>query len=119
MGRNPFPLAMADETSNSRALTVAEAANVIADLPDYASVLAFVGDDDRKGVTEAADLRSAALAGLAPDPTAPRDALRLGLPDGPASKPGKPLEESGQGKVTVRTAWPVDSFEHGLKGVPV
>lgn len=46
------------------------------------------------------------------------DALRLGTPPGPEAQPGKPLETGGQGKVTVRTRWPVDRFEHGLKGVP-
>ena len=50
--------------------------------------------------------------------THPPEALRLGLPDPVSARPGKPLSDSGQGKVTVRTAWPVDRFEHGLKGVP-
>lgn len=36
----------------------------------------------------------------------------------PASVPGKPLEEKGgQGKVLVRTRYPVDRFEHNVKGV--
>lgn len=50
--------------------------------------------------------------------TAPPEATRLGLPDGPAAQPGKPLTNGGQGEVTIRTRWPVDSFEHGIKGVP-
>lgn len=51
-------------------------------------------------------------------PAGSSDVLRLGLPDGPASQPGKPLEK-GQGNVTVRTRWPIDSFDSGIKGVPV
>lgn len=43
---------------------------------------------------------------------------RLGLPDGSQSKPGKPFEKGGKGKAIVRVAWPHDSFEHGIKGVP-
>ena len=53
-----------------------------------------------------------------PAATHPPEALRMGLPDGPESLPGKPFEK-GQGTVTVRTRWPVDSFDHGVKGVPV
>lgn len=45
-------------------------------------------------------------------------ATRLGLPAGPESKPGKPLQEGGQGKALVRTRYPVDRFDHGVDGVP-
>lgn len=50
--------------------------------------------------------------------THPPEALRLGLADDVRSTPGKPFEK-GQGKATVRTRWPVDSFDSGVKGVPV
>lgn len=110
---------MADETQQSKDLTVPEAANAIAELPDYASVLAFVGDDDRKGVVEAVDRRAAELAVAPSAPTSPDGVTRLGLGDSPASKPGKPLEKAGSGNVTVRTPWPIDSFEHGISGLPI
>ena len=108
---------MADDPQKSADLNVPEAANVIADLSTYDEVLAFVGDDDRKGVVEAVDRRAADLAGLSPEPTTDTGVTRLGLPDSSAAQPGKPLE-AGSGAVTVRVRWPHDSFEHGLKGVP-
>lgn len=58
----------------------------------------------------------------ADDPTAttPEEGLRLGVTaSGSAHLPGAALEEGGKGKKLVRTRWPVDSFEHGLKDVPV
>lgn len=56
----------------------------------------------------------------APDPTAttPEGGLRLDdAADNPAAKPGKALEEGGQGKATVRVPWPHDRFEHNVDGV--
>ena len=35
----------------------------------------------------------------------------------PASAPAKPLEKGGQGKAIVRTRYPVDRFDHSVKGV--
>jgi hypothetical protein len=36
----------------------------------------------------------------------------------PQADPAKPAEaKSGSGTVTLRTAYPVDRFEHGVKGV--
>lgn len=52
--------------------------------------------------------------------TTPPEGVRLGITEsGSAHLPGAPLEEGGKGKKLVRTRWPVDSFEHGLKDVPV
>lgn len=69
--------------------------------------------DETKETTQAEAPQGA--ASVSADPP---EALRLALPDGPAAKPGRPFEK-GQGKAIVRVRWPHDSFEHGLKGVPV
>lgn len=107
---------MADTPEHSKSLTVAEAADVIAGLPTYEAVLAFVGDDERSGVLKAVDDRSAELA--APSPELDAGATRLAASPGPEAKPGSPLEEGGSGKAIVRTRYPVDRFEHSVAGVP-
>lgn len=51
-------------------------------------------------------------------PTQSGQALHLSdATPAPGSTPGKPLEKSGTGKVVVRTRYPVDRFEHNVKGV--
>lgn len=109
---------MPETPEHSKSLTVEEAANVIAALPTFESVLAFVGDDERKGVVEAANRRGEDLASTAVSGDADAQGTRLGSPPGPEAKPGKPLEQGGSGKAVVRTRYPVDLFQHGVAGVP-
>jgi hypothetical protein len=46
----------------------------------------------------------------------PDEAIRTDAP--PASQPeAKPAEAGGSGNKTIRTAYPIDRFEHNVKGV--
>lgn len=60
---------------------------------------------------------TAAPAATVLDPSLSGDGVRL---DAPGLPEGKPLKDSdAKGKVTVRTRYPIDVFEHGLKDIPV
>lgn len=107
---------MPEAAENSKSLTVAEAAGRIASLSTWPEVLAFVEGDERKGVVEAANRRGDDLAAPSPDDEA--GGARLASEPGPEARPGVPFSEGGSGKVTVRTRYPVDRFEHGVDGAP-
>lgn len=105
---------MADDAKHSKDLKVQEAAEKIAALPSVEAVRAYVADDERQGITAAAQARIAEISA-----SDPGQGIRLGQGSDVRAVPGKPLEAGGTGKKLVRTRYPLDRFEHGIDGVPV
>lgn len=51
-------------------------------------------------------------------PVEPSQAIRTDAPVPDEATQAKPAEAGGSGNKVIRTAYPIDSFEHSVKGAP-
>lgn len=111
-----------DAKAPSEQHTLTDLEAELAKLETPEDVEAFVDGDERAGAHKLAAARVAELLPPAPPAAVDTAALVEGIarltsePDA-RTKASGPLADNG-GPAVVRTPWPVDLFEHEIKGVP-